>query len=134
MVELENPIREAERYLQNAKRILSEKAGKDGNYYSDKKYVKMAGNTAWNGVLVALDGVLDVQKNLKSRQRPDIKDYQNAMAQKDNKMTRPLHSTYEILHLLLGYDGNLNYKVVQNGMEEAQNIIEWAGRHYQSAG
>jgi hypothetical protein len=45
-MELKNPIQEAKRYLANAKEILSEKAGKDGNYYSDSKYVKMAGNTA----------------------------------------------------------------------------------------
>jgi len=30
MVELKHPIREAERYLQNARQILSEKAEKDG--------------------------------------------------------------------------------------------------------
>jgi hypothetical protein len=55
MAELKHPIREAERYLQNARQILSEKAEKDGNYYNDGKYVRMAGNTAWNGVLIALD-------------------------------------------------------------------------------
>jgi len=33
MEELNHPILEAERYLQNARQILSEKAGKDGEYY-----------------------------------------------------------------------------------------------------
>jgi hypothetical protein len=33
-----NPIKEAERYLNNAKQILSEKAEKDGNYYSDPNF------------------------------------------------------------------------------------------------
>lgn len=63
MQPLSNPIKEAERYLLNAKQILSEKAGKDGNYYENPKYVKMAGNTAWSGVLVALDGALNVKDN-----------------------------------------------------------------------
>jgi len=45
MAEFKHPIREAERYLQNARQILSEKAEKDGSYYNDRKYVKMAGNT-----------------------------------------------------------------------------------------
>lgn len=112
-----DPIREAERYLENARQILSEKAGKEGNYYQDSKYVRMAGNTAWNGVLIALDGVLRVRENLRSRQRPGIKDYQAAISQKDNKMTRPLHVAYETLHLSLGYDGNLYYKVVQSGIK-----------------
>ncbi|MDR0612324.1 MAG: DUF5618 family protein [Dysgonamonadaceae bacterium] len=131
MAELKHPIQEAERYLENARQILSEKAGKDGNYYQDGKYVRMAGNTAWNGVLIALDGVLDVRKNLKSRQRPDIKDYQAAMSQKDSKMTRPLHVAYETLHLVLGYDGNLRYKIVQDGLEQAKFMIDWAKKNYQ---
>ena len=130
MAELKNQIKEAERYLTNAKQILSEKAGKDGDYYTDKKYVRMAGNTAWNGVLVALDAVTDVRKNVKKSARVDIKDYQNAIAKKDNKMTRPLQSTYETLHLFLGYDGNLNYKIVQAGLEQGKNIITWASKHY----
>jgi hypothetical protein len=53
VAELEHPIREAEHYLQNAKQILSEKAEKDGAYYNDSKYVRMAGDIAWNGVFIA---------------------------------------------------------------------------------
>jgi len=65
MAQLKHPIREAERYLQNARQILSEKAEKDGDYYNDPKYVKMAGDTAWKGVLVALDAVLHVRESMK---------------------------------------------------------------------
>ena len=130
MSKVKHPIREAERYLDNARQILSEKAGKDGNYYQDSKYVRMAGNTAWNGVLIALDGVLDVRKNLKSRQRPDIKDYQEAMAKKDSKMTRPLHDAYTTLHLFLGYDGITRYKIVHDGMEQAKMMLAWAEKNY----
>ncbi|GHT76795.1 hypothetical protein AGMMS50262_16020 [Bacteroidia bacterium] len=74
MVMLKNPIKEAERYMQNARTVLSEKAEKEGYYYKDKKYVKAAGNYAWNGVLVALgyDGNPDffiVQQSLKQGQK-----------------------------------------------------------------
>jgi hypothetical protein len=72
MAELRHPIKEAERYLNNARQILSDKADKEGNYYNDSKYVRMAGNTAWNGVLIALDAVLPVRENLKKNQRPDF--------------------------------------------------------------
>ena len=130
MAKVKHPIQEAERYLENARQILSEKAGKDGNYYQDSKYVRMAGNTAWNGVLIALDGVLGVRKNLKSRQRPDIKDYQAAMSQRDSKMTLPLYAAYETLHLFLGYDGILYYKIVQSGLEQAKFMIDWARKNY----
>jgi len=132
MAELKHPIREAERYLENARKILSEKAGKDGDYYTDRKYVKIAGHTAWCGVLVALDGVLGIKVGLKRRQRPEFKDYQEAVSKIDNKMNRPLLNSYETLHKVLGYDGNLRYKIVQDGLEEAQYIITWAGKHYQS--
>lgn len=130
MAELKHPIREAERYLQNARQILSEKAEKDGDFYNDSKYVRMAGNTAWNGVLVALDAVLGVRAGLKRRQRPEFKDYQEAIAKKDRRMTRPLLNAYELLHKSLGYDGVTNYKVVQASLENAQLIIDWADRLY----
>jgi len=132
MAQLLNPISEAERYLQNARQILSDKAEKDGDYYNDKKYVKLAGHAAWCGVLVALDGVLGVKAGLKRRQRPEFKDYQEAVNKIDNKMNRPLLNSYETLHKVLGYDGNLNYTIVQSGLKEAQYIIDWASKHYQN--
>jgi hypothetical protein len=125
-----NPIQEAERYLSNARQLLSEKAGKDGIYYTDKKYIKLAGHAAWCGVLVALDATLKVKEKMKKGQRPDIKDYQEAIGKVDKKMPRILMNSYDTLHKILGYDGNLNYKVVQAGLEEAQYLITWAGKHY----
>jgi len=132
MAELLNPIAEAERYLENARQILSEKAGKDGDYYNDSKYVRMAGNTAWNGVLIALDAVLGMRKNLKKRQRLDFKDYQVEIAKKDSKMPRTLLNAYSLLHLSLGYDGITDYKTVQSSLEKAKIILEWADKHYQN--
>jgi hypothetical protein len=82
MAELENPIREAERYLQNARQLLSEKTEKEGDYYNDSKYVRMAGNTAL------------------------------------------LLYTYESLHKVLEYDGNLRYKIVQDSLEQAKMILD----------
>jgi len=67
-MEQSNAIQEAERYIQNARQILSEKAGKDSEYYTDRKYVKLAGHAAWCGVIVALDAVLQVQDGLKDAQ------------------------------------------------------------------
>ncbi|MDR0941174.1 MAG: DUF5618 family protein [Bacteroidales bacterium] len=101
MAVLKHPIKEAERYLDNARKVLTENAGKQGEYYTDPKYVKAAGNYAWNGVLVALDAVTDVRKNLKKGQRLDIKDYQNAVAKKDKKMNMPFLAAYETLHKTL---------------------------------
>ncbi|MDR2691164.1 MAG: DUF5618 family protein [Dysgonamonadaceae bacterium] len=132
MEKFKHPIREAEHYLQNARQILSEKAGKDGDYYSDDKYVKMAGNTAWNGVLVALDAVLDIRSGLKKRQRLEFKDYQAAIAKKDSKMPRVLLNAYDLLHKSLGYDGITDYNVVQTSLGYAKTILDWADKHYQN--
>ncbi len=48
-------VTEAKRYLNNAKEILREKGAKVEGHYRDSKYVKMAGHTAYTGVLFALD-------------------------------------------------------------------------------
>jgi len=37
MAALQHPIREAERYLLNARQMLTDKAEKDGDYYNDTK-------------------------------------------------------------------------------------------------
>jgi hypothetical protein len=130
MATLRHPIREAERYLQNARQILTDKAEKDGDYYNDTKYVRMAGNTAWNGVLIALDAALGVKKNMKPRQRPDVQDYQIALNRRDSKMNNVFLSAYENLHKSMGYDGNPNYKNVQNSLIDGQRLVEWADKNY----
>ncbi len=43
--------------MDNAKETLK-KAGKEGKYFTDEKYVKTASGIAYNGVLKALDGFL----------------------------------------------------------------------------
>jgi hypothetical protein len=81
---------------------------------------------------VALDAVLPVRANLKKGQRPDFKDYQEAIGKIDNKMTRPLLWTYESLHKVLGYDGNPRYKIVQDSLAQAKIMLDWADKHYQN--
>jgi hypothetical protein len=112
-------IQEARRYIDNAKEILREKAKKQDGYYTDSKYVKMAGHTAYTGVLVALDGVF----GKKGRGRKDI-DWYRQETQKWNKKLLPLlNSTYDILHLSLGYDGAKDARIAQIGIDNAERII-----------
>lgn len=123
-MEKKNPIEEARRYVDNAKNILKEKGELDPetHSYTDKKYVKMAGNTLWNGVLLILDAVFHVRKNKKSR--PDIKDYQQAVVNRDKKLLLLVNDGYNILHLSMGYDGILNKTVCDEGVSIANEIIE----------
>jgi len=113
---------EALRYVENASQILSEKAKKEGKFYSDKKYVKMAGNTLWNGILVALDHKYPEIK--KGKGRPDQSKYSQAI--KDGKASKLFDAGYEICHLSMGYDGILYVNTVRDGLSIAKELISWA--------
>ena len=119
-----DPVSDARRYVQNAKDILCEKAdlNPETQYYRDKKYVRMAGNTLWNGVLLILDAVFHVRKN--KRNRPDISDYQKIIAQRDQKLLDHVNVGYEVMHLSMGYDGILKKSICNDGIEIANNIID----------
>ena len=123
-MEKKNPIEEARRYVDNAKTLLKEKGELDPetHSYTDRKYVKMAGNTLWNGVLFILDTVFHVRKNKKSR--PDISDYQQAIVDRDKKLLMLVNNGYHIMHLSMGYDGIYDKKVCDQGFHIANEIID----------
>jgi hypothetical protein len=121
-MEEDNPIKEARRYVANAQEII-QKANYDPvlKIYTDNKYVKIAGNTLWNGCLIALDAVLHV-KNGKGR--PSIDKYKAAAAKRDRKLLATILAGYEPMHLLMGYDGTRNKKGCDIGFESANAIID----------
>ena len=114
-------IQEAHRYINNAKEILRDKAQKDEGYYQDKKYVKMAGHTAYTGVLVALDGFF----GLKKKGRKSVEWYKEELGKVDKKISFAFSTAYTVLHLDMGYDGLLSVKIANIGFEEAEVIINW---------
>ncbi|MFN0048093.1 MAG: DUF5618 family protein [Cytophagales bacterium] len=118
--------KEAMRYVENAKEILSTKAQKEGKSYNDKKYVRMAGNTLWNGVLEALDNKFPEIR--KGKGRPVISKYKERVASENSKMVRKLVDAYDTLHLAMGYDGNLSFILAQEGIENAIELINWAAK------
>ena len=116
-----NEILEAKRHLSNAREILREKAGKEDGLYKDRKYVKMAGHTAYTGILVALDGLLgDKRKGRKS-----VDWYKDELSSRDKKMLSKFVTAYDILHLSMSYDGNLSAVVSKEGLDLADQIISW---------
>lgn len=121
-----DPVSDARRYVQNAKDILREKAdlNPETQYYRDKKYVRMAGNTLWNGVLLILDAVFHVAKNKSHRNRPDFSDYQKAVAQRDQKLLDHVNVGYDVMHLSMGYDGILKKSICIDGIRIANDIID----------
>ena len=116
---------EAMRYMDNATGYLKN-AQKDGNVYHDRKYVKTACGTAYNGMLVALDGFLLLKgiEKPKGKQRKSIAYYQSNIAKIDGKMLNYLNNAYEILHLWGYYDGIGSVNVVKEGFNEAYKIID----------
>ena len=56
-------VGEARRYVENAKVLLKEHDNLDleTQLYQDQKFVRMAGNTLWNGVLLIINAVFHVK-------------------------------------------------------------------------
>jgi len=116
---------EANRYMDNAKTFLL-KAGKDGNKYADKKYIRVACGTAYSGVLVALDAwfvIKGVQEPDKKKQK-SIKYYMSNIAQIDKKLVADMDIAYDILHLEGYYRGITSIKAIESGFDAAYDIIE----------
>ena len=114
---------EAIRYMDNAKETLK-KAGKEDKFFLDKKYVKTACGTAYNGVLTALDGYLILKEIKKPRGRKSIDYYQDSITKIDKKLLNYVNSAYEILHLVGYYDGNNSVSVIKEGFNMAYYIID----------
>lgn len=116
--------KEAMRYMDNAKENL-QKAGKEGKFYKDEKYVKTACGTAYNGVLKALDGFL-LLKNVEPPKgsRKSIFYYQQNLAKLDKKVLNTLNNAYNVLHLSGYYDGVTSVPTITDGFELAYDIID----------
>ena len=131
---VKDPVNEARRYVQNAKDLLNEKGGLDTEtqLYRDRKYVRMAGNTLWNGVLLILDAVFHVKTS--KRSRPDFTDYQKAVAKRDYKLLDLVNLGYDLMHLCMGYDGILKKSICQDGIQVTNDIIDRCAVMLQGAG
>ncbi|MET7258475.1 DUF5618 family protein [Dyadobacter fermentans] len=116
-----DPVLEAKRYVENARTILREKAIKEDDLYTDRKYVKLAGHAAYTGVLVALDSFFGI----KTKKRKDVNWYKEQLATIDTKLLGNFVNAYELLHLYMGYDGTQDVVVARRGLERADEIIHW---------
>lgn len=128
--ELKNPIEEARRYVSNAATaILRANYDSEMRRYTDGKYVKMAGNTLWNGCLIALDALFGINKR---KGRPDIDKYKKAASERDKKLLAFIVDGYNTMHLAMGYDGIKQKKICDTGFELANEIIDRCAMLYHS--
>ena len=127
-MEKKDPVEEARRYVDNAKTLLAENGELDveTQTYGDRKYVKMAGNTLWCGVLYILDAVFHVRKD--RRTRVHIEDYMEAINKRDGTLARLVYTAYETMHLYMGYDGSRDKALCASGFRLANDIIDRCAR------
>ena len=119
-----DPVSEARRYVENAKDLLKNNGQLDceTQLYQDRKYVRMAGNTLWNGVLLIIDTVFHVKRV--GRMHPDVIDYRDEVAKRDTKLLALFNTAYETIHVYMGYDGNLDRATCLSGIRLANDIID----------
>ena len=127
-MEKKDPVEEARRYVDNAKKLLVENGelDTDTHLYGDRKYVRMAGDTLWKGVLHLLDAVFHVRKD--RRTRVHIEDYQEAIGKRDGKLAKLVHVGYDTMHLYMGYDGTQEKATCDAGFRLANEIIDRCAR------
>ena len=123
--EVLDPLAESRRYVDNARLTLKQNGqlNIETRRYEDAKYVKAAGNYLWLAVLMALDAVFHVKKNIASKQ-VDVDDYKNAVAQRDKKLSDWVNDAYNVLHLSMDYDGVQSKGIVDDGFRLANDIID----------
>ena len=121
-------MKEALRYLNNAKEILK-KAPIEENRYADVKYVQEACGTAYLAVLKVIDEHL-IERGLSKKELPRSTDayrkaLQKYLAVHDGKLLRAFEALYELLHIAGYYRGNLYFvDVVKDAFKAARAFIE----------
>lgn len=123
-MEKKDLIEEARRYVDNAHKTLkdNENYDPDTRCYDDKKYVRSAGHYLWHAVMLALDSVFHVRED--RRTRVDVDAYREAVRKRDRKLLALLNTSYQILHLSMGYDGVLHKDSCDTGFNVTNDIID----------
>ncbi|GAB4424809.1 MAG: hypothetical protein OHK0032_19140 [Thermodesulfovibrionales bacterium] len=121
-------MKEALRYLNNAKEILK-KAPIEDNKYADVKYVQEACSTAYLAVLKAIDEYL-LLKGLSKKELPKSADayrkaLQRYLAVHNGKLLKEFEYLYDELHIAGYYRGLLHdVSIVKDALNAARAFIE----------
>ena len=121
-------MKEALRYLENAKEMLKTVHAED-NTYTDVKPVQEACGTAYLAVLKAIDQYL-MKKGVEERELPQSVDGYREMLRKhlmmhDGKLLKEFEKLYKLLHIAGYYRGLLeDVAVVKDAMKAAKTFIE----------
>jgi hypothetical protein len=125
-------MREALRYLGNAKEILKAVPLED-NLYTDIKHVREAFSTAYLAVLEAINEYLKTKKGFTKKELPkSVEAYRDALrkhiAVRNGKLMREFEMLYDMLHIAGYYRGLLyDRDVVKDALKAAKAFIEKIG-------
>lgn len=119
-----NPIEQARLRANDAKMILEEKCALDAalNRYENQKYIRKSGRALWRAVLIALDTVLDIRED--RRTKVYIDDYLETAAKKDEKFAKIIDVGYYVIRVCMGYDGVQHKPICDEGFRLANDIID----------
>ncbi len=123
--------KEALRYLQNAKEILSKSRIED-NIYEDIKYVREACSTAYLAMLIAIDEYL-IKHGVNEKQLPKSVEGYRDMLKKyisvhNGKIYKSFEALYRELHIAGYYRGLLiDANVIKEVFKNAKSFIEKVG-------
>lgn len=120
-----SPAEEAARYLQNARQILTNKAGKKDGLYADVKYVKMAAGTAYSAALLILDEYLRQKEGIHFTKPKSIEDYMSRLRKYNKKLLALLADVYDELHLAGYYHGTKSVNTIQTGLENVKQMLTY---------
>ncbi len=121
-------MKEALRYLQNAKEILAKTPIED-NEYTDVKPVREAFGTAYLAVLEAINEAL-LQKGFSKKELPKSVDEYRKVLRKyfaihNGKLMRSFESLYDTLHIAGYYRGLIyNATLVKDAIKAAKDFID----------
>jgi hypothetical protein len=124
-------VREASRYLNNAKDILRSVSVED-NTYTDVKPVREALGTAYLAVLEAINERLIKQGLTKKELPKSVEGYRKFlrkyMAVRNGKLLREFEKLYDMLHIAGYYRGLLyDRDVVKDALKAAKTFIDKVG-------
>lgn len=119
------PAAEAARYLENARQILTEKAGKKDGLYADVKYVKMAAGTAYSAALLILDEYLEQKEGINFTKPKSIEDYTSRVRKYDKKLLALLVDVYGELHINGYYIGTKSVNIIQTGLANVTQMLTY---------
>lgn len=119
-------LKEARRYLSNARDILKSVPVED-NRYQDDKYVRNAAGIAYLAPLKAIDGFYLGKKQNDDKMPESIEHYREIVRKHHPNARRILNlldTAYENLHILAYYRGGTGVNMVKEGLTAAKTIIE----------